>query len=547
MFFFNPIGMAIMLGGVLVLALGAALCLLMAVAFLSNRQSPRTLEPPKTGITIVHGIPGSGKSYFAIWLLLEQIIKERRPVYTNLPLRVKVFRAYLAVRMMNPRAAGYINLLTEKHTKNYTARFAAWEEAREKGGTDEDFQKEFGPHIETGPDANWLPFGSVVAIDEAHKWFASSRSAASDDPALVAAVTMHRHMWHRLILLTQDPAQIGVIFRRNCDTYWKCTNIGRMPIFAFVKVPINAFRWIEYPKEALDGNPQFAKPISAKFHCPALSSGFIFRLYSSHTHGGTTRQMMKHIDATREKVEGKKQERVPWQKIKQRRSRRLIIGGIVALMIFLLGVKFIYTGGKKAAEPWDPTASFATTDEPKKGKKGEPVKVAATQPSRQSSDDSRDPRNRHSSDKHQDKAPEPAPAALPARLAGTTPTTALIGGEILYENDTYRGAKFKGSDTSGVSHWQIGSDMALRWRPGQCPRIYRLLPDGTLGPRMDPREHGTARELSGLEPDDLDFWITTLREPPRPNSNASAGLLAPRSVATADRPGRPSDPRPGAR
>ena len=50
------------------------------------------------GVEIIHGLMGSGKSFFAVRRALSMVEEARRPLYTNLPMKWAVVRKYLRLR-----------------------------------------------------------------------------------------------------------------------------------------------------------------------------------------------------------------------------------------------------------------------------------------------------------------------------------------------------------------------------------------------------------------------------------------------------------------
>ena len=75
-----------------------------------------------TGIELVTGIPGSGKSFHMVERLVDWVLKEQRPVYTNLPLCWRVLRKYLKIKG-GEHCAGLIHELTEERFNTFIHGF----------------------------------------------------------------------------------------------------------------------------------------------------------------------------------------------------------------------------------------------------------------------------------------------------------------------------------------------------------------------------------------------------------------------------------------
>jgi len=266
----------------------------------------------KTGIEIWDGQPGSGKSYSATDYLLRTILYTRRPVFTNLPLRFRVVRKYLAVKGKDARLARYINPVSRPHFEAFVERNALLSEFAEiqkaQGWSQAQCEKVFceqeGPHVYKGAKANWFYPGSVFIFDEFHRW-ADQRMQKDESPAFLTYATMHRHHLHLVILLTQDKMQVSIPWRRNCSVYVHMTDKRRLPFLFGLKLPIAAFAREEYPAELAErGDVSQVKPSATEVLIPALSSGVIWRMYDSFTHLGGYRRLMSKLDGVRAAVEG---------------------------------------------------------------------------------------------------------------------------------------------------------------------------------------------------------------------------------------------------
>jgi hypothetical protein len=293
-----------------------------------------TERPPAVGIEIIEGLPGSGKSFFAMKRLIDTVRIDKRPIYTNLPVRWRVFRQWLrnrgreiaagkpesAQRVVGEALANLIVPLTREHFERFIERQKKLSDMRDayktrcfqlkrpfrSGRFERHVQNRrfLGPHILHGPNANWIPFAARIVIDEAHKWY-SMQNQKNETASLLAYLTMHRHHVHDIWLITQDAMQVSISFRRLARHYWRVRERGDDPIAWGVKLKDIGFRGFAYERytaEALEArSKEMSAPSEMRTIFPWLpSERWIFRLYESYTHVGSPRQMRKQLQAVRE-------------------------------------------------------------------------------------------------------------------------------------------------------------------------------------------------------------------------------------------------------
>ena len=271
----------------------------------------------KTGIEIWDGLPGSGKSYSSVQELINTIIKERRPVYTNLPLKPRVLRKLLVVRSLNPSTANYIQHLTRDHFDNFVKRNQIYTEFSEsakgqgysQGYIDRVFDEMHGPGKVKGENADWIPIGSVLILDEFHRW-ADQRMQRAEDPAYLLYATMHRHHMHRIIIATQDKMQVSITWRRNAETWVHHSDKRKLPFLFGITLPIPAFARETWPKEYMEESRVGQKPTKTEVFIPWLTGGLTWRLYDSFTHMGGARRLGRAIEKTRQQIEGDQYEKL---------------------------------------------------------------------------------------------------------------------------------------------------------------------------------------------------------------------------------------------
>lgn len=301
------------------------------------------------GVELIHGLMGSGKSFFAVRRALETVEQTRRPVYTNLPMKWKVVRAYLRNRG-GSELANLFRRLDEQHWRRFLTRQHQWAKFRERlakrspadldatefsqlhsalltanGPTDPDrlrsqakfypsqiaewFVSNHGPHIVDGPDANWIPPGSIICIDEAQHWHPMSKQAEDPNrPDLLAYITMCRHHVHWLWIITQDPANIAIEFRRHFHYAWRVWNRGEDRLAWGIRWKHLGLRAMGYVRatpdqlESMERRPgsDNARPTESFTILPWLPrNGVFFRLYSSHTNVGSARHLARELERSR--------------------------------------------------------------------------------------------------------------------------------------------------------------------------------------------------------------------------------------------------------
>ena len=258
------------------------------------------------------GLPGSGKSSAALREVYRVISEERRPVFTNLPLRWRVFRTHLRHIGGEP-LAGLLYELTEDHLSRFLERhhlmhtFIAAEKSRcaaegvpyREKRTHNLFRHWHGPHVLRGVNANWIALGSVIVLDEVHKWYPGmvTRGTAKETPHLREYVTMHRHSGHRIIWITQAAVQVTKTLRDNTKYYWEVRNLAEHSLCGPIRMGhlgLKALGYVKRTAEQVDGTvpvDQMA-PLEQRVIFTWLPKhAWYFRLYDSFSHTGGVRRM----------------------------------------------------------------------------------------------------------------------------------------------------------------------------------------------------------------------------------------------------------------
>lgn len=314
----------------------------------------------RTGIEIWEGSPGSGKSYGVTERLLSAVLYQRRVVYTNLPLRLKVVRRYLEIKGKEKASARYVRALNVDHFLRFLVRNEAFTQFREKlkasalkdSEIERRFEREYGPHVYSGEDANWFEPGAVFLLDELHRWF-SQRTQDKEPAELLTYLTMHRHHLHWLIVMTQNRMQLSVPWRENAICVVHCVNKAELPFLWSIKFPLPAFSYSEYPKEMIDIHSRKIdpniRPASHTLRVPFLNGGLIWRLYDSFTHLGNQRSLERKVRDAQKRIEGEhyREKKMP------KRSTSIVWPAATVITSCLAGVcvTFAWLASYAKAEP----------------------------------------------------------------------------------------------------------------------------------------------------------------------------------------------------
>ena len=257
-----------------------------------------------TGISLITGVPGSGKSFWCVERVLDTVRKARRPVYTNLPLKWRVIKLWLKMKEGDD-VAGLIRPITETTFNRFLDRFTArqkfLDERRHLGrrAARNLWYDTHGPDVIEGLDLNWIPAGSHLVIDEAHHWYPNPALAnvrKREPETLMSYLTMHRHLMHRVFFVTQADRQVSSTIKSLLQDQIQIERIDadipmlglRFSEFGFV-----AFRIREWDGVA---DPEQEPPLREATIFPALPCNrYLFRVYSSFTHMGSIRELKKEL------------------------------------------------------------------------------------------------------------------------------------------------------------------------------------------------------------------------------------------------------------
>lgn len=283
------------------------------------------MQLPPFGVEMIEGVPGSGKSYMMTRRAVRVAVRERRPVYTNLPLRLNAVRAFLKLR--GARDCGKLFFSIDKphfmrflHRLDAYTTFARKHRAKCPRATQAEVEAAFctlhGPHRHEGradevldeegvPESerpNWILRGSVIFLDEVHEWFDQRDQTKNEDPLLALYTRRLRHCLHQLVVASQHPMQVSLTFRRLCDVWWVVRNRGEDKVAWGVRfkhvglMGLGYERWNRLQREEPGKYPE-ATPLEAFTVFPQLPNERVyFRLYNSFTHAGSLHLLLNEME-----------------------------------------------------------------------------------------------------------------------------------------------------------------------------------------------------------------------------------------------------------
>jgi hypothetical protein len=275
------------------------------------------------GVHIVEGVPGSGKSYVCVQWVIQAILEQRRPVYTNLPIRFRVLRRYLKA-VAGPEVASLLQRLTPEIFERFAKRGHEYRTfrndlislARRRGETVPDeiieqrWETEHGKNITDSehPDCNWIPLGALVLYDEIQHHY-PMKGQANEGSELLDYLTCHRHFCQQFIAVTQDKMNISNTIRKVCEYFWIVRNRrdDRLVFgLRFRHLRLLAFGYECWTKSALDA-PHYSEahaPCKQYTVYPLLSGSGrrIFKFYESFTAAGSIRRINEVIAQTRRRA-----------------------------------------------------------------------------------------------------------------------------------------------------------------------------------------------------------------------------------------------------
>ena len=286
----------------------------------------RKVRLPTFGVEVVEGPPGSGKSFVCAKWCLDWVIKERRPVFTNLPFRWRVLRTWLR-KTHGEEVANLIHELTPEHLLAFMKRAkqrkifreTLQRQARLKG---EDIPGDTLNRLwyeHAGPDrcrsfgddpdkqANWIAEGSIVLVDEIQNIYPMQKQSDEGDE-LREYLSMHRHFMHHFFACSQDRMLISNTIRKVAEKYWKVHNRAKDRLvwgIRFEHLGFTAFGYTAHTKasESFPAWDERSKPFAEYTVIASLPQHrWIFRIYTSFTAEKSPRRLMKKIEDVRQQA-----------------------------------------------------------------------------------------------------------------------------------------------------------------------------------------------------------------------------------------------------
>lgn len=471
------------------------------------------VKPLATGIYGIVGAPGAGKSFKAVREIVHSVCTDGRPVYTNVPIRPKKMRAFIYRKLPKSikghrarrRRTNLVKPMSQRHFRAFCHRLARIDEAselvldemgldRQELGDLAEFQQtearneamkrvaeKYGPPQITGRDANWIPPGSVLFLDELHKWF-PSRNYKDEPKEILDFTSMHRHMQLKVFVMSQRWMNVSLSFRSMAREVWYCMNYAKQPILGFFRLHkwFNVFRYVHYNAENIEertGLPGIgAKPVWSEMVCPELSGGVEFDLYKSYSHAGTLEQQQAEIRAVTAAMIGEDTEEATdtqqentampkRQTLGKRINKWATIAGVIGIA-FIAG-RWLSSGGDESEADAEPVAQVETisadTDE-------QPIEVI--------------------------EPVEVAPPWTAYRISGVHPNGVIINGTNINQGGTLHDLLLVSVDASaGDSAWLAKDGTSYRGRVGG------VLAPGLLPPKIRQQLTELARSIESERQD----------------------------------------------
>lgn len=424
---------------------------------------------PTTGIVIVSGVPGSGKTYYAVQEMVRLCLRYKRPTYTNVPIRISRFRAFLYLRSGDRKIANLIRPLTKDHFLRFMKRLSAVDAAaeafREEMGGDREVtgkvaefldrearQKAMAHVVElqgsakvTGQGADWIPAGSALVLDELHKWFPNERigGKGGEPQAVLNYTSMHRHMLHRVYVLSQRAMNVSLSWRAMAVEYCQVSNWARKLTLGPIRFPWPIMSYLFWDSvDCPNGEPQpGARPNWRELQFPALLGRHVFRLYQSFSHAGTVEELMNEAQRTQRAMMGETEPEPEGETMQTRSTTKDRFFARMGKWSAICLACFATFGLGRCSVP---RADEASADAPQA--------VAST-------------------DGVEHKASRPRPPEL-GQLRGVARGQVMIDGDTIKLGETYHGATLLAVHArNGMSVWDLGGGILAEWNIGARPRV----------------------------------------------------------------------------
>ena len=261
----------------------------------------------QTGVELITGIPGSGKSFFLVERLLTWILRQKRPVFTNLPLKHRTIKKYLRIKG-GEKCSNLIHDLSEARLNKFIEEFGKRQAHISNGMTEGNLSRsalvaQWESSHEDLKDW-WIPAGSVICVDEAQHWYpnpALKNVVKHEPPSLMTFLTMHRHGQYLVLFATQAERQLSTTIKSLCSMRYLVKRWDKEPLAMGINLEFLGFPILRYELYQGEDDPEKTKPLDIFTRFPSLPMGqIIFRLYESFTHSGGKYEAQRAIQQERE-------------------------------------------------------------------------------------------------------------------------------------------------------------------------------------------------------------------------------------------------------
>jgi len=179
-------------------------------------------------IEFITGVPGGGKSYAAVKLVVRELREGKRNICTNLALDIPRLCEFLHEKYGDScDASRRVRILTMQECAEFwlyrgvdrdidpAERTEVKVKSREKLSLNQiDYEKQ------------GIGIGVLFIIDEVHVMFGAREWATTGNDALYY-LTQHRKFSDDVILVSQHTKQVEGAFTRMCETFYHCKNLSK--------------------------------------------------------------------------------------------------------------------------------------------------------------------------------------------------------------------------------------------------------------------------------------------------------------------------------
>jgi hypothetical protein len=182
-------------------------------------------------IHFVTGKPGSGKSFFGVRQLVEELRISERLVVTNLPLSIEALAEYVHKNIEKPvDLSKRLRVLMDSQVRRFWLHLPNYNVTKSVRAMGAD-----SPEV---PDFSEYgiknPTGCLFIIDEVHLFF-GARDWQKNGVDCQFFFSQHRHLKCDVMLLTQHPEKVDKNMRRDAQDFTVLRNMQSEPLFLGVR------------------------------------------------------------------------------------------------------------------------------------------------------------------------------------------------------------------------------------------------------------------------------------------------------------------------